>query len=205
MIIKIAMLVAITSFYIIYFVKQLLLRKKGIAANRMAKGSKPKHTAIVEWCLLIATYGIAVIQFVSIFWPQFLFPIQLVDAIKWIGVAMTCTGVVFFLIAVIAMRDNWRAGIDESQTTNIVTTGIYRISRNPAFVGFDILYIGTTLALSSVVMFAAATIGVFLMHMQILEEEKYLGKTFDEDYTKYMKNTPRYLVSCAKHINKKIT
>ena len=43
------------------------------------------------------------------------------------------------------MRDFWRAGIPETDKTELVTEGIYQISRNPAFLGFDLLYIGILL------------------------------------------------------------
>ncbi len=36
----------------------------------------------------------------------------------------------------------WRAGVSEKEKTELVTAGIYRWSRNPAFLGFDLLYIG---------------------------------------------------------------
>lgn len=43
------------------------------------------------------------------------------------------------------MKDSWRAGIAENDKTEIVTSGIYQISRNPAFLGFDCVYIGLML------------------------------------------------------------
>ena len=43
------------------------------------------------------------------------------------------------------MRDFWRAGISETDKTELVTEGIYQISRNPAFLGFDVLYFGILL------------------------------------------------------------
>ena len=43
------------------------------------------------------------------------------------------------------MRDSWRAGISETDKTELVTEGIYQISRNPAFLRFDLLHIGILL------------------------------------------------------------
>ena len=43
------------------------------------------------------------------------------------------------------MRDSWRAGISETYKTELVTEGIYQISRNPVFLGFELLYIGILL------------------------------------------------------------
>ena len=40
------------------------------------------------------------------------------------------------------MKDSWRAGIPEKDKTELVTGGIYAFCRNPAFLGFDLMYIG---------------------------------------------------------------
>jgi protein-S-isoprenylcysteine O-methyltransferase Ste14 len=184
----------IICFYTAYFAKQVLLRKKGIFTNRLAKGNKPKKTARIEMCLLVATYGTAIIQCASVFLSRYLFSLALPYALRWIGIAVVACGVMFFLLAITSMRDSWRAGVDESQKTAIVTTGVYRISRNPAFVGFDLLYIGTALAMPNVVMLCAAIVSILLMHLQILEEERYLPVAFGNEYLAYRAKTPRYLL-----------
>lgn len=43
------------------------------------------------------------------------------------------------------MRDSWRAGISETDKTELVTGGIYQFSCNPAFFEFNLLYIGILL------------------------------------------------------------
>ena len=43
------------------------------------------------------------------------------------------------------MKDSWQAGIPDKDKTELVTTGIYRFSRNPAFLGFDLMYVGALL------------------------------------------------------------
>lgn len=42
-------------------------------------------------------------------------------------------GDMIFLVSVLCMKDSWRAGIPDKDRTKLVTTGIYRYSRNPAF------------------------------------------------------------------------
>ncbi len=51
-------------------------------------------------------------------------------------------GVMVFILAVFTMRDSWRAGVSKTEKTELVTSGIYQISRNPAFLGFDLAYTG---------------------------------------------------------------
>ena len=50
-----------------------------------------------------------------------------------------------FVTSVVTMRDSWRAGVSKTDKTELVTDGIYQISRNPAFLGFDLVYIGILL------------------------------------------------------------
>lgn len=54
-------------------------------------------------------------------------------------------GDLIFLTSVLCMKDSWRAGIPDKDRTELVTSGIYRYSRNPAFLGFDFMYAGLLL------------------------------------------------------------
>jgi len=191
---QVATFLMISCFYFAYFYKQFRLRKKGIRTNRLAKGSKPNRTAIIESFLLAATYVTAVIQYASVFWPAYMLPLPSSLPVRIAGLILNGFGVTCFIAAVFVMRDSWRAGIDEEQKTAIVTKGIYKYSRNPAFLGFDLLYIGTFLAVPNVIMLAAAIIAICLLHLQILEEEKFLPSFFGDDYKRYKQNTPRYLL-----------
>lgn len=194
MVFQAVILLCIFSFYAAYFAKQITLRKQGISTNRLAKGDKPKRTMAIERALLIATYGIAAAQFGSVFFSRYLLSFYLPVLVKGIGLLLAAAGVTFFLLAITAMRSNWRAGVDNTQKTSIVTAGVYSISRNPAFVGFDLLYLGVALALPNILLCVTSLIGILLMHLQILEEEKFLPKAFGAEYIEYKKRVPRYLL-----------
>ena len=43
------------------------------------------------------------------------------------------------------MKDSWRAGVSYEEKTDLITSGIYQISCNPAFLGFDLVYVGIVL------------------------------------------------------------
>ena len=99
-----------------------------------------------------------------------------------------------FLLAVVTMRDSWRAGIPSSEEkTTLISDGIYKYSRNPAFLGFDLMYIGILLAYFNAALFVLTMLTVLALHLQILQEEKYLSDTFGEAYMEYKKHTSRYL------------
>ncbi|EKC72198.1 isoprenylcysteine carboxyl methyltransferase family protein, partial [human gut metagenome] len=52
---------------------------------------------------------------------------------------MAISGDMVFVISVWTMKDSWRAGVSKTDQTELVTDGIYQISRNPAFLGFDLV------------------------------------------------------------------
>lgn len=193
MIIEIICLILLLVFYISYFLKMLSQRKKGIATNVMIKGKKHKKTKVVGTLLMIFTYFTAIIQFVSCFFSKYLYNISLSNELRACGLVLIVLGDWFFITAFLTMKDSWRAGIDESQKTELVTGGIYKISRNPAFVGFDLMYIGTSFAISNIVLIILSLICIILMHLQIKEEERFLTETFKDEYLEYKKKVKRYL------------
>ena len=92
------------------------------------------------------------------------------------------------------MQDNWRAGIAKTGKTTLVTTGIYQISRNPAFLGFDLVYIGVMLMFFNGVLAVATLFAMIMLHLQIVNvEEDFLLETFGEEYLIYQKKVCRYL------------
>jgi protein-S-isoprenylcysteine O-methyltransferase Ste14 len=189
--IQLLSLLAVTLFYAVYFQRQVALRRRGIRADRLGKGQKEPKTRRVEVVLLAVSWSMPVAQYASILadWGCAEAPAWLVAT----GVGVAFAGVVCFGLAVVAMQENWRAGIDASQKTELVTRGIYRISRNPAFVGFDLLSIGTAIAFPNLVLIGLTLVAVAVFHLQIRQEEQYMRAVFGADYADYMRKTRRYL------------
>ena len=182
-------LVIVALFYAIYLQRQFALRRRGIRADRLGMGEKGRTIRTIEIALLMITFAMPVVQVASIVFRR-------ADVTPWLaaaGATVGLAGVVFFLLAVVAMRDNWRAGIDASQKTELVTRGVYRISRNPAFVGFDLFYIGIAMMFPNPVLVALSLAGIVGFHLQILQEERYAPQAFGRAYVDYSRKTGRYL------------
>ncbi len=192
MIYKVAGLVIITLFYLAYFGKQALLAKRGIKTNRLGRGQKPRRVFWLELALLLATWGMGALQYASVIWGEKYFVLTS-PFMRGAGLLLACVGVGFFLSALKAMRDNWRAGVDATQNTRLVTTGVYQASRNPAFVGFDLFYLGSALAFSTPPLLILAAISIGILHLQILEEEKFMQERFGDEYLRYAARARRYL------------
>jgi protein-S-isoprenylcysteine O-methyltransferase Ste14 len=183
---QIAALILLCAFYITYIAKMMLLKKQGIQGSILGKNAREKALRVVT--------GIGVIvQFGSAIFPNLIGGLQSFPTMHEDGLILMALGVAAFIVAVVTMQNNWRAGFNEQQNTKLVTGGIYRFSRNPAFVGFDLLYIGCALASPPVLNIAVTLAALILFHLQILSEERFLTAQFGDEYTSYRKTVMRYL------------
>ena len=187
--VKIFGLWILAVFYGVYFGKSLIQKRKGIQTDQMAKGKEKGRRLSIERLLKIATYMVVPAEVISIITAEQ----TPVTALTALGVMLALAGDIFFIVSVVTMRDNWRAGIAEHDKTEMVTKGIYAISRNPAFLGFDCVYIGFLLLFFNWPLLVLSVLAIVMLHLQILQEEKYLEETFRAEYTQYKAKTYRYL------------
>ena len=177
------------AFYGIYFIKLLNQRKRGIHTNQLGKGKKgvPKF---IEVALKDVTYLVPLIEVISIFQNTYLDFVWL----RITGIILGVLGVTIFAVSVLTMRDSWRAGVPKDENTELVTSGIYAFSRNPAFLGFDLIYIGILAMFFNVSLLIVTLLVIVLLHLQIVDvEEDYLLTTFGDDYLAYKKKVCRYI------------
>ena len=189
MLFQIAALAVLLVFYGCYFLKMLLQRKKGIRTDQIGVG-KSGTVKRIELVMKLITISVPVAEIVCIAANQTALPTWC----RILGCILCAAGDVMFILAVLTMRDNWRAGVPETDRTELVTDGIFRISRNPAFLGFDLVYTGILLMFFHPVLLVLSALAVMMLHLQIVfVEEQFLLRTFGEDYRQYMHGVNRYL------------
>ena len=185
---RILALLVLAVFYGIYLVKQWRQKRRGIQTMQIGR-RKETQSHTVETLMGIATVGIIPAQLLSIVlcWSH------LSANARFTGFCVGMVGDLIFLISVLCMKDSWRAGIPDRDRTELVTDGIYAFSRNPAFLGFDLQYIGVLLMFCNLLTAAFTVFAVSMLHLQILQEERYLTATFGAEYLKYRHQVLRYL------------
>lgn len=187
--IQITTLAIMAVFYIAYFAKQINQRKQGINTMILGEGDKPKNQKRLEIMLKVATFTVPAVEIASIWWNLMELPLL----VQWIGVAIAALGVSCFIAGMMTMKGSWRAGIPEKKETTLITEGIYRMSRNPAFLGFDLMYVGILVSFPNVWHALATALTIILFHKQILSEERFLEEAFGDEYLYYKKKTNRYI------------
>ncbi len=79
-------------------------------------------------------------------------------------------------------------------TTSLVTSGPYRVTRNPMYVGFALAHAGIALRMRST--WALLMLGPVLAAVQrvvIAREERYLERRFGAEYRRYREQVRRWL------------
>ena len=181
-------IIVIAVFYAIYFAKMISQKRHGIQTHQIGR-VKEKSVHRVEVLMRIATLAAPVIQIMSIIFGWNHMPVNA----RFTGFCIGMLGDLIFLISVLCMKDSWRAGVPDKDKTKLITAGIYRYSRNPAFLGFDFMYIGLLLMYFNLSMLVVSAFAIIMLHMQILQEKHFLIDTFGEEYMEYKKHVFRYL------------
>ena len=181
-------LLVLAAFYGVYFAKVLAQKQRGIQTRQIGR-RKEKSIHTVEVLMSIATLGATIAQLLSITFGWSHLP----AGARFTGFCVGILGDAIFLLSVLCMKDSWRAGIPDKDKTELVTTGIYRFSRNPAFLGFDLMYVGVLLLYGNLLTLSFSVFAIVMLHLQILQEERYLVNTFGAQYQEYCRHVFRYL------------
>lgn len=181
--------VLLLVFYGCYFGKMFCQKRQGIQTDQMGKG-KTGFVKFVEVTMRITTFLVAAAELFSIFTGAGHGPV----VFRVIGAVLGMAGTMAFIVSVRTMGDSWRAGVSQNDRTELVTDGIYQISRNPAFLGFDLLYLGILLMFFNWLLCLLTAFAIVMLHLQIVNvEEEALLAAFGDEYLQYKRRVCRYL------------
>jgi protein-S-isoprenylcysteine O-methyltransferase Ste14 len=113
------------------------------------------------------------------------------DAVRWIGVALYAAGGALRLwpVFVLGRRFSGLVAIQPGHT--LVTDGIYRVIRNPSYLGLLVLSLGWALAFRSGVGVLLVALNVPPLVARMNSEERLLRSQFGQEYEAYRARTWR--------------
>ena len=114
--------------------------------------------------------------------------------VKTLGVVVACVGVLIFVLAFFSFGDSWRIGIDRKTAGQLVTGGVFSLSRNPIYVAFDLIFIAVFLINGTWFFLVFALPAILAVHSQTLREERFLLERYGDEYERYRRKVPRYLI-----------
>lgn len=125
-------------------------------------------------------YIIWVLLLVSLYSTQ---NIGQINPQRWVVIILLCFGLILTIAGLINLGKSTRLGIPEEDTERR-TNGLYKISRNPIYLGFNLFSLAAVLSVGSFVVLIVALYSIVVYHLIILAEEKFL---------EYKKNVRRYI------------
>ncbi|HMJ49011.1 MAG TPA: isoprenylcysteine carboxylmethyltransferase family protein [Burkholderiales bacterium] len=138
-------------------------------------------------------YGIA---FVFVLGLRWIWPLPMFDdaVALWPGIALVMVGVGIAIWGRNALKAAGTNINPSLPTTAIVTSGPFRLSRNPLYIALTLVYLGITLAINTWWGIVVLIPLLIVMHRGvILLEERYLEAKFGESYRQYCSRVRRYL------------
>jgi protein-S-isoprenylcysteine O-methyltransferase Ste14 len=115
------------------------------------------------------------------------------------GTVLAIIGVVTTFLTQVAMGTNWRIGVDETERTDLVTTGPFALVRNPIFTAMGFTGLGLTLMVPNVVALTGFVLLLVALHLQVrVVEEPYLRRAHGHAYARYAASTGRFLPSLGR-------
>lgn len=143
--------------------------------------------------LALFIYTILLLLFPEDIFPAFKINIPEPEALKYIGLVIMISALIWVITAQLQMKNSWRIGIDSTMKTDLITHGLFRFSRNPIFLGMTVSLFGFSLVFPTVITFSFLLTGNILMQIQIRLEEEFLLKEHGEIYVIYKKRVKRML------------
>jgi protein-S-isoprenylcysteine O-methyltransferase Ste14 len=115
-------------------------------------------------------------------------------SVRVIGFAIAMVGFLVTLAAQTGMGTSWRIGVDATDRTALVTTGLFRRVRNPIFSAMTAAQIGMMLVVPSWVSALAVVLLIAAIQIQVRAvEEPYLLRVHGSPYRDYVSRTGRFL------------
>ncbi len=128
-------------------------------------------------------------------WYEYLLPFWYLEnpVLQKIGWGFLILSLIVVWIAQTQMANSWRIGIDENNRTNLVTNGLFSISRNPIFLGIMMANIGLFLVIPNAFTLLIISLSTISINTQIRLEEEFLKREFGNDYVNYTIKVRRWI------------
>jgi protein-S-isoprenylcysteine O-methyltransferase Ste14 len=174
------------GFLIILFGGGALLRRRNIGQDGEAPINRAlfytsKYSVLVLWgAMALAGWGIG---FSPVAVPRLL---QLIALVFWIA------GFALLSIGRFTMGDSFRLG-SAREDTRLKTGGLFRLSRNPMYVGMYATIAAPVLYTLNPLAFLLGIFVIAVHHRIVLAEESHLENVFGREYAGYRTRVRRYI------------
>jgi len=112
--------------------------------------------------------------------------------VRYISYFIVFISFILIVLSLIKLGKSVRLGLP-SDNTDLQTKGLYKISRNPMYLGFNLLTIASMLYTLNIWIIVLGVYSILIYHFIILGEESFLARRFGAEFLEYKSKTGRYL------------
>ena len=127
---------------------------------------------------------------------NFFFPIRriIIQPYNYLGIILILFGLVIDVWAWVLFRRKKTTLNPYKIPSRLETKSIFKISRNPMYLGMDIILLGVSVLLGSLITFIFPIIFIILIEKLFINlEEKNLERKFGKEYLDYKKEVRRWI------------
>jgi protein-S-isoprenylcysteine O-methyltransferase Ste14 len=113
-------------------------------------------------------------------------------SLRWTGVCVWVSGFILLFAGRFELGASFRIGRPK-ECTRLKVGGLFRISRNPMYLGVYATLLASVLRTLNPVLFLFGAFIVAVHHRIVLAEEEHMRNAFGEEYRDYSRRVGRYL------------
>lgn len=125
------------------------------------------------------------VSIVFIILYSFLLKIQTESSLFFIGLFVYILSISILTVSTVNFAKPKHSGINMN--------GIYKISRNPMYIGYFMYFLGCVILTHSIVLLLSLLVFQISTHWIILSEERWCINNFGSEYKNYMNKVRRYI------------
>ena len=168
----------VLSFLLLFTVWEILNRVRGRKGS--SRPDKPPFSENEK-----KLYGISQLLFLASVIYSFFLPLKLGTAWFYTGLLVYLSGMILTIVA--------GTSLDNTPINRPATEGIYRISRNPIYLGTFLIFIGIGIACVSWLFLLLIAGFIILYDNLIASEECWCLEKYGTAYKEYMNRTPKWI------------
>ena len=161
------------------------LSGSGGAMDRIREAALILFGVLLVWQAVAAAFGLYI-------------PLgnRLFDPLPALGTIVAFAGALLILSAIATMGASWEIPVSaerDSPAAGLITSGPFRFSRNPIYLGFGITIVGWMLLIPAILSLVIVIGAILNLRYQALEEEEYLIRTYGADYEAWAREVGRFV------------
>ncbi len=184
-------------YFVTFFIRSYLLWKNTGVNAITFDSTDDAHGFNGRLFKFIAALELVVIAIYSFggSWYDYLLPFWYLEKyyLEITGWGLIHISLIWVFISQLQMSDSWRIGIDKTNKTELVTHGLFSISRNPIFIGILLADLGLFLIAPNAFTMLVVVLSFAVIQTQVRLEEEFLKESHGEDYLEYFRNVRRWI------------